>query len=150
MARRSHPIPSVALILWVLLTHFCSGVRVELALGATVGESVTFVCTVNVSAAGSVAWQWSKDGVVLTQSDSRIVGVGTVNLTILTVEESDFGKYSCSPNPADNQRQNFMLSGNYIILSCNIRYQYNSTQVELGVVTRHDKCPMFVTSSFKN
>ena len=108
MARLSHPIPSVALILWILLTHFCSGVRVE--LGATVGESVTFACTVNVS--GSVSWQWSKDGVVLTQSDSRIVGVGTANLTILSVEESDFGNYSCSLNPADNQlRQDFMLSG---------------------------------------
>ena len=110
MARLSHSIPSVALILWVLLTHFriCSGVRVE--LGATVGESVTFACTVNVSR--SVSWQWSKDGVVLTQSDSRIVGVGTANLTILSVEESDFGNYSCSLNPADNQRQDFILSGN--------------------------------------
>ena len=112
MARRSHPIPSVALILWVLLSHVCSGVCVE--LGATVGESVTFVCTVNVSAGGSVSWQWSKDGVVLTQSNSRVVGVGTANLTILPVEESDFGNYSCSPNPADNLRRDFILSGNYV------------------------------------
>ena len=85
-------------------------------LGATVGESVTFVCTVNVSAAGSVSWQWFKDGVVLTQSNSRVVGVGTANLTILSVEESDFGNYSCSPNLTDNQSQDFMLSGNYTVL----------------------------------
>ena len=116
MARLSHSIPSVALILWVVLTRFCSCSRVE--LGATVRESVTFACTVNVS--GSVSWQWSKDGVVLTQSDSRIVGVGMAKLTILSVEESDFGNYSCSPGPADDQRQDFILSGN--IISCNISY----------------------------
>ena len=109
MGGLSNFISSVALILWVVLIHFCSGVRME--LGATVGESVTFACTVNVS--GSVSWQWSKDGVVLTQSNSRIVGVGTANLTILSVEESDFGNYSCSLSPADDQRQDFILSGNY-------------------------------------
>ena len=119
MAGLSNFISSVALILWVVLTHFCSCSRVE--LGATVGESVTFACAVNVS--GLVSWQWSKDGVVLTQSDSRIVGVGTATLTILSVEGNDFGNYSCSLSPRDNQRQDFILSGN--IISCTISYQYN-------------------------